>query len=171
MPYASSAFLHLQPAHTHAHRRPSGLPVCNRYREAGVGPEIVCAGERGSFEHLFQTPPPGVAPVSGAPDGPAGDGGWGGAGYPNICCSKRSPRHADHFEGYHMGKLCCPNFSVGGPISRPGLVLRLPLYKGCFTGAPFQACAVPWKNFLCCSMLRHASTCTCGYLRICGKLN
>ena len=34
-----------------------------------------------------------------------------------------------------------------------------------------QACAVPWKNFLCCGMLRHASTCTCGYLRICGKLN
>ena len=23
----------------------------------------------------------------------------------------------------------------------------------------------------CCGMLRHASTCTCGYLRFCGKLN
>ena len=37
--------------------------------------------------------------------------------------------------------------------------------------SPKQACAVPWKNFLCCGMLRHASTCTCGCLRICGKLN
>ena len=34
-----------------------------------------------------------------------------------------------------------------------------------------QACAVHWKNFLCCGMLRHASTCTCGYLGTCGNLD
>ena len=46
----------------------------------GRGGRKVC-GERGSFRPIFQTPPPGVAPVMGAPHGPT-EGGLGGQGTP-----------------------------------------------------------------------------------------